>query len=214
MVMILELNKEDIDRIIEVERRVFIPPLQATKKTILHRFNLNHMIYGAEVNGEIVGTVAFRYGIFSPSLHSFPKSFQDYANQPSERGNATFGYSFGFIPEYRSSVLPYKLAMSLIERSKRDGIEHILAIGRCPSYNGSRQYAQEVVAQNLEVQNEIDRCIAQNKLPSKEILKRDPVMRFYIQLFNPEILGILQGFFPGDTPSGEFLILQYKNVEK
>ncbi len=71
---------------------------------------------------------------------------------------------------------------------------------------------QETVDQNPDVRDEIDRCIAQNRLPSKDILKKDPIMRFYIELFDPEILGILPGFFPGDVPSGEFLILQYTKV--
>jgi len=214
MAKIIRLTQNDLDRILEVETGAFIPPLQASKETILKRLNLNHVYLGSELDGQLIGTLAFRYSTFSPEdLANFPRTFDEFANDPNtEQANAMFGYSLGFIPESRGrSTL--ELMDKATEFAKMNSMEYVVAEGRCPSYNGSDEFPQEIIMQNPEFRKILDESITKGITPSKRDLLKDPNLAFYILFAKGEPLTLIPNFNPEDKPSGGHRILLYKKLK-
>jgi len=214
MTKVLRLNQNDLDRIVEVEKAAFIPPLQASRETIADRLNLNHVYLGLESNGKLIGTLAFRYARFSPKdLAIFPRTFDEFSNSPNaEQPNAIFGYSLGILPEYRG-----RSTLELMDRTcdfaKLNSMEYVVAEGRCPSYNGSNEFSQETIMQNPEFKRIIDEAIAKGSLPSKKELLKDPNLAFYILFAKGKPLILIPDFNPEDTPSGGHRVILYKQLK-
>lgn len=214
MTRIIKLRKSDLDKIIIVETEAFIPPLQAPKETIYKRLDLEHIYLGAEEDGKLVGTLAFRYSTFPKEFKDFPKTFEDFSNNPNDsKANAMFGYSFGVIPEYRGRENTFMLLNSALELAKKQGMSYAVADGRCPSYNGSIKFKQERISQNPEFRDILDRHIANRTIPSQEDLMKDPVLAFYIKLAKAKPLGLASRFIPEDEPAGGNRVILYRELK-
>ena len=212
MVKIVQLNICNLEKIIEVESGAFIPPLQASRQKIIKRLSLNHFYFGAEIDSNLVGTLAFRYSTFSLiNRADFPRTFEEFVNHPNtERSNAILVYSLGILPEYRGKNSALKLLNEAFEFAKRSGIEYVFGDGRCPSYNGSNDFPQERIEKSQEFKESIDECIAHGFNPSVKELLKDSTLAFYIKFVGLKPLKLIPNFIPEDKPAGGHRVILYK----
>jgi GNAT superfamily N-acetyltransferase len=199
--MIVKLTEADIEKILDVEKRAFIPPLQAERNVISNRLKMNHVYLGAQHNGELVGALAFRYGRFSSD--NFPKKFHEFADNPNaENPNAIFAYSLGIVPEHRNKGYALKLIESVRDCAKTNNVCYIIGDGRCPSYEGSAEFEQEKIKQNIEFKNAIDEGIRKGILPKSQDLVKDSTLAFYHRFVKADFLFLIPDFIPEDKPAG------------
>ncbi|MFZ5955676.1 MAG: GNAT family N-acetyltransferase [Nanoarchaeota archaeon] len=215
MINIVKLGKGDLEKIFNVERKAFIPLIQASKEKICKRFNCGHVYLGANIDNLIVGTLAFRYGTFSPDDYSnFPNTFDKFANQlNSKNSNSIFVYSLGIIPDYRGGKLTKELINCVENYAKKENLNYIVGDGRCPSYNGSTIFEQENIRQNLEFKRTIDDYMAGGRIPVTKDLLKDSTLAFYHKLIGLDFLWIMQNFIPEDKPAGGYRVILYKQLK-
>src|SRR3989344_5470504 len=104
---VFRLSANDIDRILDLEYRVCIPPIQVSRERLEQRFGVGNLMLGVQRSPDaptLVSTLAFRYAQFSPdNPSSFPKVFAHFSTPPErvKDFNAAFVYSFNVDPEER-----------------------------------------------------------------------------------------------------------------
>jgi predicted N-acetyltransferase YhbS len=215
--MSLEINRageDSIENILQIECAAFIPELQATRDKILERIRTGSTYLLAELDGEKVGTIAFRKAQFSENFNEFIKkypTFQDYAEKISQNSesNAFFIYNLGVIPEKRNGIIAKHLITAAINIAKSDGIRYIVGDGRIPSINGSSIHPQEHVKKNMNAQNHVNKEFIDYK-------KHDPVVGFYFKILpSLKVLGLTDSnFIPEDVPSDGRRLILYSEVNK
>lgn len=208
------LGISDLDEIVEVERLAFIPLLQASKEKIKLRLQRDHIYLGLKNQGNLIGTLAYRYAHFSPQdKKSFPKTFNEFSNNPNEDNtNTIFGYSLGVIPEYRSRESTLELVNTALKLAQERGMSYAVADGRCPSYNGSLQFEQEKILQNKIFKEAIDKWIKQQERPPLETLLKDPVLAFFHLFAKAGLLWLIPNFIPEDKPAGGHRVILYRKL--
>ena len=82
MTKIIKLGLKDLDRIVQVERAAFIPPIQATREKIQARLKKGHTYLGIEDSGKLIGTLACRKAFLSQILLIFNKDFWNKREEP------------------------------------------------------------------------------------------------------------------------------------
>jgi len=201
---IIRLN--DLERIVEVERAAFIPPLQASPEKITKRLSLGHVYLGLETDNKLVGTLAFKFSDFE-----IPRTFYEFSDGPS-KGNAVFIYSLGILPEYRGRNT-LELIDSALKFSGMSGMQYSVADGRMPSYNGSLEFHQERILQDPEFKKIIDGHITRGTTPSIEETKLDPNLAFLVRFVHGKPLKLIPNFMPEDKPSGGHRIILCKELK-
>ncbi len=218
---VIRLGTSDLDRIMDVERRAFIPSIQTTNEIIRKRLFREHVYLGVEVEKELVGTLALRFAHFVPNFADFCRrnpTFSDYAeNNNEQNANAVFVYSLGIIPQHRNGTNAKNLIQGAFDLyCKKKGVEFLVGDARVPSYNGSRENLQyEQFDKTEELHKAIDEYFRTGTLPSRNLIERDPVAGFYLRVF-PEgkILGITdEMFWKGDKPCGGHMIIEYLKLK-
>lgn len=212
---IVILGPKDVERIADLERRSFIPELQATAEVMRQRFELGHEMFGLEEDGQLVGLQAIAYTRFSPDdFDSFPKTEQDFGLQPTATNyNAIFLYNFEIAPGSRGKLRSAVLFDHIIAYARAKGCQYIVGSGRVPSYAGSDpRHSQESFAQSPEVRQAIDRYFTTGIYPDSEVLLRDPLLGLYHRLGRD--LGftfhwVMRDFAPYDQASGGLRVIIY-----
>ena len=212
--LIRKVSETDIAAIVEVEEAAFIPPIRTTEDAIKRRLRLKHTYLAAFVDKRPIGTIAFRNARFSPKNYEhFPKTFAEYAEEPNEsEANAAFVYSLGVIPAYRNGIVAKKLIKAVLAEAKRQGLHYAVGDARCPSFNGSTQWEEERFEKNKEVHHAIRRHLDGGPFPQNEALFKDPVLGFYLRTFGFKPLWIIPGFWEGDEPCGNFMVIIYNEL--
>ncbi len=213
---VIELGSSDLDRIMAVERRAFIPSIQTTEEIIRRRLDKNHIYLGCEYGNELVGTLALRFAKFMPDFLDFTQrnpTFREYAESDNEKeANAVFVYSIGVVPEHRNGTNAKRLLTGALNEAKNKCMKFLVGDARVPSYNGSSQNSQyEQFGKNEELHSVIDAYFKTRILPSRELIEQDPVAGFYLRVF-PEgkVLGITDNkFWRGDEPCGGHMVIEY-----
>ncbi|MDP1694317.1 MAG: hypothetical protein Q8L34_02140 [Candidatus Woesearchaeota archaeon] len=223
MVKIKELKKTDLEDILRVETKAFIPPIQADKKVIGDRLNKNHIYLGAFIEGNtdlLVGTVACRQDQFVPDFADFivkHPNFEKWANRKSEPvANALFIYSLGVVPEYRNGLVAKALIGKALEVAQLQKKDFFVGDMRVPSYNGSCYPGFEKIKQNHYVKSVIDESLLCGKTMGIKELAQDPIVGFYLRIL-PRLraLGITDAkFLEKDVPSGGRRVLVYQDLRK
>ena len=212
---VVSLSVADADRIVALEQRCFIPPLQVKREIVLERLSRGHRMYGVEVDGELHAMICLRYGWFEPGRDSdFPATETEHCLRPSEpRFNAAFIYNLEVEPRSRGSLLVRDLILSALSRAVQDGCRFAVATARIPSYNGSDpRFPQEVVPQNLEFRQAIDRYLAGGPYPTHEEFLLDPCLALYNRFGSVSFSPVLPGFAPDDTPSGGMRVICWRDI--
>lgn len=217
---IIRLGISDLDRIMDVERKAFIPSIQTTEEVIRRRLDKDHSYLGCLFDGNLVGTLALRFAEFTPFFSDFIKrnpTFNEYAEKENEtNANAVFVYSIGVIPEARNGTNAKNLLQGAFNIAKQKRMEFLVGDARIPSYNGSRENPQyEQFDTNEELHKAVDEYFKTGALPSRSLIERDPVAGFYLRVF-PEgkVLGITdEQFWGGDKPCGGHMVIEYLRLK-
>ncbi len=213
---ILSLGKNNIQEIIELENRSWIPGLQASEESILQRIENDHKILGIREGEKLVGKICFSYSFFSPDdKKKFPATFHEFSNQPKIKdSNAAFVYNLDVDPQYRSGKYASKLIQAMLKEVQNYGCRYIVADGRPSSYNGSSEFEQEKVKQNLEFKKAIDRYLEGGQFPTDLEFMKDPTLAFYKRLTGCKFLWILPGFIPEDKSAGGIRVILMKEFNE
>ncbi len=216
----IRLAISDLERIMQVEKTAFIPSIQTTEETIRRRLGKGHIYLGTEVKGELVGTLALRFAYFIPKFEDFCDrnlTFEEYAEKTTEeKANAVFIYSIGVVPEHRNAINAKKLLKGAFETANLSKMEFLVGDARVPSYNGSNQNLQyEQFEKNKELNKAIQDYFKTKVLPSRDLIKQDPIAGFYIRVFpEGEVLGITdERFWEGDYPCGGHMAIEYLHLK-
>lgn len=213
---------EDLDEMVRVEQEAWIPLAQAPRELIEKRLKLGHQIMGYEIDKKLVGMVSWCYKKINAAnleisdLDETPDWFKDFVNfsrgrSVLENANSAFIYSTGVSHKYRGLRIGTRIMEAVLAEIKKNRIEHVFLDGRCPSYNGSKDYPQEQVEQVLEFKKAIDECNRKGKLPSVEVMKLDFTLRFYYNLgFRP--FKLIPNFYKEDIPTGGNRLVVYQKV--
>lgn len=218
--MIKRLHRIDMERILDVEGRAFIPSIRTTEEVIRRRLSKGHVYLGIEVGNELVGTLALRFAHFVPNFADFCRrnpTFSDYAENDNEQdADAVFVYSIGTIPQHRNGTNAKSLLQGAFNVAKERGMKFLVGDARVPSYNGSYQNPQyEQFDKNEELHKAIDKYFRTRILPVRELIEKDSVAGFYLRVF-PEgkVLGITDSkFWKGDEPCGGHMIIEYLRLK-
>ena len=223
MVKIKELKKTDLEDILRIETKAFIPPIQADKKVIGDRLNKNHIYLGAFIEGNtdlLVGTVACRQDQFVLDFADFITrypNFEKWANRRSNSiANALFIYSLGVVPEYRNGIVAKALIGKALEVAQLQKKDFFVGDMRIPSYNGSRYPGFEKIEQNKDVKSTMDKSLLSGNTISIKELAQDPIVGFYLRIL-PKLraLGITDAnFLEKDVPSGGRRVIVYQDLQK
>ncbi len=209
------LHPSDLEKILGVERRAFIPPIQTTEEVIKRRLGKGHIYLGVEVENGLVGTLALRFAYFIPDFVDFCKrnpTFSDYAEKYNEENaNAVFVYSLGIVPSHRNALNSKNLLQKAFNIAKERNMDFLVGDPRVPSYNGSNQLPYEKFDKNDVLQKAIDSYLKTGILPPRGVIEKDPVAGFYLKVFQKgEVLGITDGnFWKGDEPCGGHMVIGY-----
>ena len=65
---IIQLGRENLDEIMNIEEKAFIPSIKTIRKNIENRLKKGHMYFGAKLGNRLVGTLAMRYAYFKPDI--------------------------------------------------------------------------------------------------------------------------------------------------
>lgn len=207
------LNESDLGAIIEVEKKAFVPELQASEEIIRKRLQMNHIYVGAIKNKKVVGTLGFRYAFFNQNdKDNFPSTCRDFANKPYESGaNAMFVYTLGIIPTDRKLNLVLGLIQYSFDVARSQGAELMAAEGRIPSYNGS---LKENIKYKAEVKLVVDDALKSKvDFPALDKLLKDPLLGFYRRYVKVDFLWLIPNFTPEDTASGGHRVIFYKELK-
>ena len=212
---LITLTAADADRIVELERRSFIPCLQATTETVLKRFRLGHYMFGLEHEGRLVGMVSFCYGHFDPSeRESFPKTVKELCLQvvPKEY-NAVYIYNLEVEPEHRGRRNATLFIRAAMKKAKEDGCIQAVANARIPSYAGSRpEDRQENISLQPALKAAIDRHLAGGPFPTTDELLLDPLLSLYHHVSGCEFIWIIPDMAPEDIATGGIRVIAWLDM--
>jgi GNAT superfamily N-acetyltransferase len=214
---LVALTEADIERIIGLERKSFIPSLQVDVETLRQRFALGHQMIGLEQGPDLVGMISFSYRYFDPhDRDTFPYAEREFGLLPVPTDyNALFMYNFEVAPGSRGRAFPKLLFLAALERASRDGCKFAVACPRIPSYAGSHEYPQESVEQRPEVKAAIDRQVRGERYPALDELLKDPLLALYYrlgQVVRCRFHWVIPQFAPYDHASGGIRILLYGEI--
>ncbi|MBI2099868.1 MAG: hypothetical protein HYT48_00835 [Candidatus Vogelbacteria bacterium] len=215
---LVSLSEADIGRILELEYKVCIPPLQVSAERLQQRFSVGNMMLGvarSSADPTLVSTIGFRYASFSPdNREAFPKRFAEFSTPATVpvNYNAAFVYSFNVDPEERTRGQGFRICRQLlpiaVKMVKDAGCKYVVADGRPSSYNGSKEYHQEFHPRILEFKQAIDRFLEGGPFPPEKVLFLEPTWRVY-KHFVPSLkpLWVLREFFPPDVPANGLRVI-------
>lgn len=213
---ILSLGENDIPEIIGLENKSWIPGLQATEESIRDRIRKNHVILGIRDGERLVAKICFSCSSFrADQPENFPDNFEDFSHQPIvESPNALFVYNLDVNPDYRGKIYAPTLIKAVIREAMKLGLRYIVADGRPSSYNGSGEYEQEKVKQNLDFKQSIDKYLNGGSFPTDAEFMKDPTLALYRRLTGCKFYSVLPNFIPEDEPAGGIRVILVKEVNE
>ncbi|MEA2826251.1 MAG: hypothetical protein QOG43_690 [Actinomycetota bacterium] len=209
---IVAAGPADIGPIMDLEAKAFDPELRASRQTVLDRFALGHHMLVARLRdpdegGRLVGQISFSFIRFSPDdPSSYPTTFKAHSSQPVLPGaNTVCLYSLGVDPADRQVVLFRDLVEGALEMGRQAGLEHAVADGQLPSYNGNDQ-----VKARPEIRRMVQRFRETGAMPTDAEFLHDPALAMYRRLTGCRFYMLLPDFIPDDTASGGWRVLLYR----
>ncbi len=210
-----ELSPADADRIVDLERRSFIPALQVARETVLARFQLGHHMLGIQQDDRLIAMASFSYCRIDPlDFGTFPKTLKELCLQPTPRDfDSALLYNLEVEPQSRGQLHWQTLFRAALQRAVSAGCRQGFANARVPSYAGSDpRFPQERVAHRPDVRAAIDAYLAGGPFPGDEILIKDPLLAIYRRLTGCKFLWIVPNFAPDDTATGGVRVIMYLDL--
>ena len=210
-----KMSATDADRIVALERRCFIPPLQVTREVVLRRLALGHSMFGIEFEAQIQALICMRFGWFDPGRADiYPATETEHCLLPNEATrNAAFIYNLEVDPDCRGSLLVRDLILFALGDAIRSGCRFAVATARIPAYNGSDpKYPQESVPQCAQFRGAIDRYLEGGPYPTREEFLLDPCLALYNRFGTCNFSPILRNFSPDDIPSGGMRVVCWRDI--
>jgi hydroxyacylglutathione hydrolase len=210
-------DERDIEKIVALEKTIWIPELQASRDTILTRIRRGHRLLAGIGECGLSGMVGWCYSKFSLSdgRKSFPRTFEQFSTCEScstSRKNSAFIYNVGIIPAAREKGMGSLLLQRAFDEIRKERIAQVFLDSRLPSYNGSQSNSHENVPPNSSFRNAIDGYFTRNLFPRPDHFALDPAIRFYLKSgFKP--WSIMRDFI-NDAPSGNMRVICYLNLER
>lgn len=207
---LIQLQKDDVPLIIEMEKKAWVPGARATRDSLLKRFDLGHTMFGSiNPTGELSGLAAFGYSqVDIEDQESFPKTFDEFSTTRTPQNfNSSFAYNLSVIPEEKGKPHATNLIKAVLLESKNRGCEYTFGDGRCSSYNGSLDTDHEKIEQQPSFKASLDKYIATGEFPSIDELTQDPTLRFYRRHLKCDFPWIIPDFLPTDKPTGGFRVI-------
>lgn len=201
------LGPDDLDRIMELERRAFEPEIQAHPDTVLRRFAAGHRMLGMNDDGRLLGTIGFSaIKLSDDDLSGLPCNFKEYSTQPVPADPDTVCiYSLGVEPAARGLSFARTLIDGAFDDGRQRGFRAVIADGPIPSFAGNMQ-----VRPRPEVRKMIERYLATGVFPEQSEFLRDPVLALYSRLTGCRFLRLLPDFLPEDEGSGGWRVLLHR----
>jgi len=201
--MIIQLQLDDLDAIMELERLSFDAAIQANRHLYRKRFELRHTMLAARVAGEqsLRGIISFSYGRFDPAHPAaIPDNFAAWSQQPVPPSyDSVFIYNLGVVPGERGRTCARQLVATALQRARQDGCARALAECPIPSYAGNGH-----VRAAPALRAALDAYADGGPTPPDSLLFRDPHLYFYRKLHNCHVAAIMPGFLPEDVASGGY----------
>lgn len=207
-----QLSPADADQVVDLERRSFIPSLQAQRETVLKRFKLGHRMIGACRNGHLIGLACYSYGTLNPAdIRTLPKSEKELClqNVPCEY-DTVFLYNLELDPSHRGGSLWRRLVTTALIQARTDRCRHGVANVRVVSYaGGDPRYPQDRGTHKPDVREAIDAYLAGGPFPDETILEQDPLLGLYHRVPGCRFLWIVPNYAPDDLATGGIRIILY-----
>lgn len=213
LIPLIALSANDVPRIAELERRCFIPPLQADAETLAERFRRGHRMFGIEKDAELVALVASYARTGSPNLVDLPATEKEFCLWPHQaEGDTLVIYNLEVLPSRRGRDYARQLLEHAMSAARSSGLRRVIGNARMPSYNGSCRYPQEKVIQNEEFRAAIDQYLRGGPFPTTEQFLLDSTLRLYHELTECEFARIAISFAVGDVASGGMRALVVRDL--
>ncbi|MEM7205365.1 MAG: hypothetical protein AAF628_34235 [Planctomycetota bacterium] len=212
----VELGPADAARIARLERRCFIPPLQASEEQIRQRLALGHTMLGIAAGADLVGMLAFRFGTFDPAdFASFPKTFDELCLQPSRRGNTIFLYNLEVEPTRRGTLCAKRLAYFAFKMAFLSRCTFGVANCRVAAYRGADpRFSQERTKPKARLRRAIDEHLAGGPLPAQEVFRDDPTLALYHRLTECRFQWVIPDFAPSDHATRGLRVIAYGRFDR
>jgi GNAT superfamily N-acetyltransferase len=204
----VELDADDVDDIVALERASWPARLCASADTIRERFRRGHRMLGVIRERKLAAKIAFAYARFDPlDQDLFPATFHEFAMQPRMDGfNACFIYNLDVRPDRRAQGFAYVLIRRALQAAQQAGCVFGVADVRPSSYRGAQSSAEQVESQP-EVRAALDAYVRSGVVPPIEVLCKDRTFALYHRLTGAPVWSIRPDFIPDDHASGGFRII-------
>jgi len=212
---LVALTPADADRIVDLERRSFIPILQVERGTVLRRFALGHRMLGLDTQNELVGMASFSYGRLDRNdIGTLPKSVKELCLQAVPAGYDTvFLYNLELDPRFRGRTWWKTLVTGALVQARSDGCTHGVANVRVVSYaGGDPRYPQDRVVHKPELRAAIDAYLSGGPFPEDRLLEQDPLLALYHRIPGCRFLWIVSNFAPDDRATGGIRVILYFDI--
>jgi len=210
------LTSADASRIVDLERRCFIGPLQASEATIRRRFELVHTMLGGTLDGQLVAMIAFCLADIDPfQKETYPASETEFCLQPQAAApRCLVVYNLEVDPAHRRQDLPLQLLQEAMRRAKSLGIRHSIGNARIPTYSGSDPAtSQERFPMVPAVRQAVDRLLTSESPADQADLLLDPVLHLYHRLTGCDFIQALADYAPADLASGGHRVIVYRDLQ-
>lgn len=208
---IIQLDRGDLEDILDLERKNFSPEMQASKESIIDRLDKGHIMLGIRDREKLVGKICFSLSKFSPdNKEEFPKTFSEYSHQaPCEKPNAAFVYDLDVNPNYRGNICVRRLIKAAVDKASLSCCRFFVADCMVSSYNGD---SKKHIRQIPSVKDAIDNYLNGGFFPTDEKLTQDPYLAFLKRVTGGKYIWIMPNFMPQDKASGGIRIIGYVDL--
>jgi GNAT superfamily N-acetyltransferase len=213
----IPLGPTDAPRIVDLERRCFIPPLQAKEATICQRFDLGHSMLGVTDQERLIAMIGFCLVEIDPiDKRCYPPTETAFCLQPSsDDPNCLVVYNLEVDPAHRRHALPLYLLEEAMQHAKTLGIRHSIGNARVPTFAGSGSaLTQEHFPLLPAVREAVERLLRDERPTDHEGLLLDPVLNLYHRLTGCDFILALPNYAPDDTASGGHRVIVYRDLQK
>ncbi|MEM9102290.1 MAG: hypothetical protein AAGB12_08195 [Pseudomonadota bacterium] len=206
--MLVELFENDLEAMLQFEKKAFPKSMQASYALYAQRFQLGHKVY-ASINSAIEGIISFSFGNYDVSQpQRIPNNFYDWSTQVTPKAfDTVFIYNLGLSPLMKGTQTAKALVYKVLDFAKKQGCTQVLAEGPIPSYAGNHH-----IKINLAIRNALDYYAKDGITPNQKLLFRDPHLCLYRKWVNCRIVRVLPNFIPQDVPSGGFRVMLYRDL--
>lgn len=197
---LIRLRVEDMERIAELERRSFVPALQAAADDIARRFAAGHTMLGMEAEGRLIALLAYYYHHFDlDHPQTYPRTLAELTERVSvDEPDALYLYNLEVDPSQRGRGCARRMLRHAFVSAARDGCVQGVANCRVPSY-----------PRRPRLRAAIDHYLEGGRFPEQSVLCTDPTLALYHRITGCRFVEILPDFAPQDHETGGLRVIAH-----